>query len=477
MNERYPDATAEEVTREDVCIICREEMTPWQPADQAGGPGARRVPERLRPKKLPCGHILHFACLRSWLERQQNCPTCRRPVVVPRNRSQAGEGGPQQNVPGGNQPFGRNEPQADGLPRARIYQFGPFRIGFGAGRGDLFHNLQQQIHQGNVPMQPAGNIPAGARQVGFGFGFGRPPAAPAPAPAPAQAPAPVPTVPTVAPTPTPTPTPTTQPFLSATPRFQDIQHQLQQMEQQITHEIDQLRLSAHQLQVVRLLQAELQRLRNQQVAAPDLNATLSLPPSFTSASPVPTTMTSRHQFMSNPRTTPMTAGDARLPEGLTLPQGWSLIPLHSAGQPSNEQRNSNRTTHVPPESTTNPAPEPSSSASGEPVVSQPSSSNVESQDRMDESTEDSNTTTTQELPNWSSGLSTEPASHCAESPANDWTDVTSDQPTEKAEGPSTAADADKQEDVRSSIADEASSTSSKGKGRAATVEDADDGDT
>src|SRR5699024_11382052 len=85
MNERYPDATTEEVAREDVCIICREEMAPWQPpADQAvpGRPaGTPRIPERLRPKKLPCGHILHFACLRSWLERQQNCPTCRRPVI------------------------------------------------------------------------------------------------------------------------------------------------------------------------------------------------------------------------------------------------------------------------------------------------------------------------------------------------------------------------------------------------------------
>jgi E3 ubiquitin-protein ligase synoviolin len=24
---------------------------------------------------LPCGHIFHFHCLRSWLERQQTCPT------------------------------------------------------------------------------------------------------------------------------------------------------------------------------------------------------------------------------------------------------------------------------------------------------------------------------------------------------------------------------------------------------------------
>lgn len=74
---RYPDATAEDLGREDTCIICREEMQPWDPAN------AGQV-ERSRPKKLPCGHILHFGCLKSWLERQQVCPTCRRPVVINR---------------------------------------------------------------------------------------------------------------------------------------------------------------------------------------------------------------------------------------------------------------------------------------------------------------------------------------------------------------------------------------------------------
>ena len=46
-----------------VCIICREEM--------------------LAPstKKLPCGHIFHKACLRSWFQRQQTCPTCRLDVL------------------------------------------------------------------------------------------------------------------------------------------------------------------------------------------------------------------------------------------------------------------------------------------------------------------------------------------------------------------------------------------------------------
>ncbi|MCL4154110.1 UNVERIFIED_CONTAM: hypothetical protein GTU68_031142, partial [Idotea baltica] len=63
MNTLYPDATAEELAAVDnVCIICREEMTT----------GA---------KKLPCGHIFHSSCLRSWFQRQQTCPTCRMDIL------------------------------------------------------------------------------------------------------------------------------------------------------------------------------------------------------------------------------------------------------------------------------------------------------------------------------------------------------------------------------------------------------------
>ncbi|KAI8591265.1 hypothetical protein BDZ88DRAFT_411924 [Geranomyces variabilis] len=103
MNERYPDATPEELAATDrVCIICREEMESGggrAAAEQlaagaaaaAGAPApapaaAHAAPPRPpghpdTPKKLHCGHIFHFHCLRSWLERQQSCPTCRRSVL------------------------------------------------------------------------------------------------------------------------------------------------------------------------------------------------------------------------------------------------------------------------------------------------------------------------------------------------------------------------------------------------------------
>uniref|UniRef100_A0A3B3ZM63 RING-type E3 ubiquitin transferase n=1 Tax=Periophthalmus magnuspinnatus TaxID=409849 RepID=A0A3B3ZM63_9GOBI len=63
MNTLYPDATPEDLqTSDNVCIICREEMVT----------GA---------KKLPCNHIFHSSCLRSWFQRQQTCPTCRMDVL------------------------------------------------------------------------------------------------------------------------------------------------------------------------------------------------------------------------------------------------------------------------------------------------------------------------------------------------------------------------------------------------------------
>lgn len=65
MNTLYPNATAEDLANNDnVCIICREEMT---------GNGSA--------KKLPCNHIFHVSCLRSWFQRQQTCPTCRMDVL------------------------------------------------------------------------------------------------------------------------------------------------------------------------------------------------------------------------------------------------------------------------------------------------------------------------------------------------------------------------------------------------------------
>ncbi|CAN0909338.1 ERAD-associated E3 ubiquitin-protein ligase HRD1A [Linum grandiflorum] len=81
MNDRFPDATPEELDVSDAtCIICREEMT--------------------TAKKLVCGHLFHVHCLRSWLERQHTCPTCRALVVPPENgaSTSGGQNGSWQNA-------------------------------------------------------------------------------------------------------------------------------------------------------------------------------------------------------------------------------------------------------------------------------------------------------------------------------------------------------------------------------------------
>ncbi|XP_017274307.1 E3 ubiquitin-protein ligase AMFR isoform X2 [Kryptolebias marmoratus] len=58
MEARFAVATAEELTaNNDDCAICWDAM--------------------LTARKLPCGHLFHNSCLRSWLEQDTSCPTCR----------------------------------------------------------------------------------------------------------------------------------------------------------------------------------------------------------------------------------------------------------------------------------------------------------------------------------------------------------------------------------------------------------------
>ncbi|KAL1878048.1 hypothetical protein VTK73DRAFT_8183 [Phialemonium thermophilum] len=172
---KYPDASAEELAREDTCIICREEMRPWDPAN----PGQV---ERYRPKKLPCGHILHFGCLKSWLERQQVCPTCRSPVVVdhPPARNgeamvfrlgldfpnaqnpqppadRAGRGVDQAGRGGQNQQ--QNDQRNNGV---RLFNLGPLRLGFAQGGAQEIQQMAQRL---GMPADVA-NTPQAAAATG-----------------------------------------------------------------------------------------------------------------------------------------------------------------------------------------------------------------------------------------------------------------------------------------------------------------------
>ncbi|KAI1941749.1 E3 ubiquitin-protein ligase hrd1 [Ophidiomyces ophidiicola] len=300
MNQRYPDATAEEIAREDVCIICREEMRPWQPPPETpdnrslNGRTPGRMPERLRPKKLPCGHLLHFACLRSWLERQQNCPTCRRPVTM---AGQGRTGLNQGNPPAGEnqQPIGNGQP-APVRPRAWMLNLGPLRIGLGAGRPEQFQDFAQHLNAdvgqpnpapaadtANASQQP-GNVDSTLRRMD----------------------------------------PLVSSSLNPASSNLSIQNQILHLEQQINQELNTVITASHQIQVIRLLQNELARLREMN----SNRAMTNLSP--LSSSDVSSPVLQPH-FTSNSRH--LTLTDNPLPQGLTLPAGWTLVPLQNAQQP------------------------------------------------------------------------------------------------------------------------------------------------
>ena len=82
MEDRFPTATAADLDRGDrMCIVCREDME-----------------VEMSPKRLPCGHCFHLDCLKSWLERQQNCPICRRLIPAQEEAGDVGAGGAREDA-------------------------------------------------------------------------------------------------------------------------------------------------------------------------------------------------------------------------------------------------------------------------------------------------------------------------------------------------------------------------------------------
>lgn len=335
MNARYPDATAQEVAREDVCIICREDMRPWQQqadnvAADATGPAA--VDERLRPKKLPCGHILHFACLRSWLERQQNCPTCRRPVLVTGTVAQTQE--PDLANPQGRGHGHANHPQAQPpahgniqhpLAPQNVFNLGPFRIAFGARHG--VQGLPQQANNNPPPAQQE-PVPVAAQvpRMANAFGLQRQAAG---LPAGMQ----------------------NRVIANFSPT--NVQSQLHQIEQYLIREINGLRIQQNQLSTVRALQGELARLR---VAQANPEMPLGGPPTaanhfrFTEALP---TLPNGQTFLSGSQQQPMGHGHPNLPVGMTLPPGWTVLPLQRVLDQVNAGSNENGSVSIPSTQTQN----------------------------------------------------------------------------------------------------------------------------
>lgn len=71
LDYKLPTVTQEQSGNVDnMCIICMDELFTEQ-----DGSSHRNVGNK--PKKLPCGHVLHLCCLKNWMERSQTCPICR----------------------------------------------------------------------------------------------------------------------------------------------------------------------------------------------------------------------------------------------------------------------------------------------------------------------------------------------------------------------------------------------------------------
>jgi E3 ubiquitin-protein ligase synoviolin len=348
MNTRYPDATAEELDRENTCIVCREEMRPWSQPGADGAPQGRRMDERQRPKKLPCGHILHFSCLRSWLERQQVCPTCRRPVLTStatpstqrNNQANQGQQG-QQNLPNrealqamfganaqqggfGGQPGGAGGQQGQGQPAGpqdggqangdagnmRVFNFGPFRIALGnirvppgqqdnAAVQNAIQRLRQQAAANNAAQNPSQhNQPSG--QVTFAQGA--------------------------------TPGVPTGPIAGAVALHpSDIQSDILRIQQNIIESMRQLNAQHEQLEVIHRLLDELNRL--QQASGVAAATGQELPPIAPLNAPNMNTLVPQAYFARGPV---LRQGDAGVPDGLTLPEGWTLRPMALAPRPGQE---------------------------------------------------------------------------------------------------------------------------------------------
>ncbi|KAL7942975.1 hypothetical protein V8C42DRAFT_330969 [Trichoderma barbatum] len=359
---KYPDATERDLAQENTCIICREEMHLWDPANNPG------TIDRVRPKKLPCGHILHLGCLKSWLERQQVCPTCRSPVTGERPRSpnarraalriQFGQGaqrGQDQRADGNNNGnndnvnnnnIARRDGQNGAAPprqaqgaagRPRVFTFGPIRLGFGA-NDEQVRELAQQFGMPQIAGDQAQNASTAATQNQV------------------------------------------QPPPSGD-SSQQVGNLLQQAEQMLQREMANLITTQHELQIVNLLNNEIQRLRQRRqqpqdaaqnsqgqlpasfnqptglppvglpplpIAAPSLGSLSNFPSSFAGLPPrMNSPLMTRHG--AGPFTTAIPAGSPDLPEGVVLPPGWSLTPLQRI-------ENAQSVPHFPPQTAVVPLP-------------------------------------------------------------------------------------------------------------------------
>lgn len=310
MNSRYPDATAEELSQDNTCIVCREAMIPWDRPEQAqpeGQPRRRALNEGLRAKKLPCNHILHLRCLKAWLERQQACPTCRRPVI-PRS------------VPQARDARGNLRPVGDILADAQRAQGQPGQVGQhgqpGQADGDAQQQAQQQQRRNRMRWLNMGPV-----RIGFYNG----PADQVQEALRRQATNDQGTTAALR--------ASTEHRLARRTAHLTNQDHLRSVELRLLEQAHNLHVEQAQLTHVRALEAELARLRSLRIepgssaraAAMGRSVAIGTGNEYSGTTIPPAQALQRYQAA--PGASPLGSGDQNLPSGLVLPEGWTLTPL------------------------------------------------------------------------------------------------------------------------------------------------------
>lgn len=82
LDDKLKTMSPEELSATDnICIVCMDELCA-DLDEVVQGPNRHKIAKtgKYKPKRLPCGHVLHLFCLKNWMERSQTCPICRLPV-------------------------------------------------------------------------------------------------------------------------------------------------------------------------------------------------------------------------------------------------------------------------------------------------------------------------------------------------------------------------------------------------------------
>ena len=92
LDAKLPNVTVHDLKdHENICIVCMDDlvrlgssktMNPREVKQDGSKTMLTQqdidsMSKHRKPKKLPCGHMLHLSCLKNWMERSQTCPICR----------------------------------------------------------------------------------------------------------------------------------------------------------------------------------------------------------------------------------------------------------------------------------------------------------------------------------------------------------------------------------------------------------------